>query len=131
MTPKTAIKILIGLLGAIVLFHLCIVLQFIPYEITWGGRLKSLEEMYAFESVSIAINLFMIVVLAMKGGYLKAIVPIKIINIILWVFFALFALNTVGNIIAVTNFEKWFAVLTLACCGLLWVVLKKRPSSNL
>jgi hypothetical protein len=37
----------------------------------------------------------------------------------------LFALNTIGNIFAKTNFEKGFTVVTLATTVLLWIILKK------
>lgn len=37
----------------------------------------------------------------------------------LWVFFILFLLNTVGNLLAKTTFEKWFALVTLLLAGLI------------
>jgi len=108
MKPKTAIKIMLYVLVAVILFHLSIMLKIVPYEITWGGRLKNDSEMYAFETISIVINLFLFLILLIKGKYLKELMPIKIVNITLWVFFLLFVLNTVGNIFAKTNFEKYF-----------------------
>lgn len=125
MNPKQAIKIMCGLLVAVVLFHLSIMLKIIPYEITWGGRLKSDSEMYVFETVSIVVNLFLVFVLLIKGNYLSEIIPMKIVNILLWVFLFLFGLNTIGNIVAETNFEKFFALLTLASVALIWIILKK------
>jgi hypothetical protein len=125
MNPSLAIKIMLWLLVGIVLFHLCIVLKIIPYEITWGGRLKNDSEMYVFESISIAINLLLFLVLLIKGKYLAEIVPMKIVNITLWIFLFLFSLNTVGNIFAETNFEKSFTLVTLAFAVLIWITLKK------
>lgn len=133
MNPRLAIKIMLWLLGAVILFHLCIVLKIIPYEITWGGRLKNDNEMYVFESVSILINFFLCFVLSIKGNYLSEIIPMKIVNIFLWIFLVLFGLNTVGNILAKTNFEKLFALLTLASAILIWIILrkdKKRTHNN-
>lgn len=126
MNPTTAIKIILGLFGAVLIFHFCILLKFIPYEITWGGRLNSDEEMYAFETVSILVNLLLVLLLLIKGGYLKAFIPLKLVNIFLWGFFVLFILNTIGNLFAKTTFEKFFAGLTLAAVILLWIVLKKK-----
>ena len=125
MNPRLAIKIMLVLLVAVVLFHLTIVLKLIPYEITWGGRLKNDTEMYVFESVSILINLFLFFVLLIKGNYLTEIIPMKIANIILWIFLFLFGLNTIGNIYAETNFEKFFTLLTLTSAVLIWIILKK------
>lgn len=124
MTSQQAIKTLLWILTAVLLFHLSIVIKIIPYDITWGGRLKSDQDMYVFESFSIVVNLFLMYLLAVKGGYLKQVFSIKVVNIILWFFFGLFCLNTVGNIFAETNFEKYFTVVTLVTAWLLWKVLK-------
>ncbi len=126
MKSQQAIKILLGILTAVLLFHLCIVFRIIPYEITWGGRLKSDQEMYVFESMSIAINLLFMLVLAIRGNYIKAIIPPKGVHIVLWILFGLFCLNTVGNLFAKTNFERYLTILTLATVWLLWVILRKR-----
>ena len=125
MNSRLAIKIMLWSLLAIVFFHLCILFKIIPYEITWGGRIKNDTEMYVFEVISILINLFLFFILLIKGKYMAAIIPMKIVNIILWVFLFLFGLNTIGNIFAETNFEKSFTVLTLAFVILIWIILKK------
>lgn len=125
MNPRLVINIMLWLLVAVILFHLSILLKIIPYEITWGGRLKNDAEMYVFESISILMNLFLIFVLLIKGNYLKEIIPMKIVNIILWIFLFLFGLNTIGNIFAKTNFEKSFTLLTLTFTILIWIMLKK------
>lgn len=125
MKAKTAIKIMLWLVGAIVLFHLGIVIKIVPYEITWGGRLSNDTEMYVFESISIAMNLILMAALLVKGNYLRARIPMKLVNVVLWVFLLLFGLNTIGNILAKTNFEKCFAIITLAFTFLLWIILRK------
>lgn len=130
MNPKTAIKLMLYFLVAIVLLHLSILLKIVPYEITWGGRLKSDSEMYIFETISIVINLFLGTILLIKGGFIKEIIPMRSVNIILWIFVVLFGLNTIGNIIAETNFEKFFAILTLAFSVLIWIILTKGKKST-
>ena len=122
LSPSTAIKILVGITTAAIFFLLLILVQIIPYDITWGGRLKSDAEMYVFESVSILINGFYIYVLLQKGDFIRQAFSQKAISAILWVFFALFVLNTLGNLVAETNFEKGFAVLTLVNAVLLWII---------
>ena len=112
------------LVAAIMLFHLSIILKIVPYEITWGGRLKNDSEMYVFEMISILINLILGLTLLIKGSYIKQIVSLKIVTITLWIFLILFGLNTIGNVFAKTNFEKIFAVLTLSSSILLWIILK-------
>lgn len=125
MNPTRAIKIMLWLLTSIMLFHLSIVLKVTPYEITWGGRLKNDTEMYVFETISILINVFLFSVLLIKGKYVKEFISPKAVHIILWIFIILFGLNTIGNCLAKTIFEKFFALLTLASAILLWIVLNK------
>lgn len=126
MVSKTAVKIILGLLIGVIIFHLCIIFKIIPYDITWGGKLKNDSEMYVFESISILVNLFLGWMLLMKGEFVKPILASKVVNIVLWVFLVLFILNTIGNLFAETNFEKLFSILTLILSVLIGIVLKKR-----
>lgn len=128
MNPKIAIKTLLSLQIIVLLFHLCIVLKFIPYDITWGGRLQNDADMYFFEALSICIILIFMGILMIKGAYFKTTIHPKIINAILWIFLVLFSLNTVGNIFATTSFEKFFAIITLATSFLIWQTLRKRKA---
>ena len=129
MKNKIAIKIMLGLIVAVIIFHLCILTQIIRYEITWGGRLKSPQEMYIFECISIFINFLLGFVLLMKGGFIKRYFQRSILNIILWIFLLLFVLNTVANVFAETNFEKSFAILTLFSAILIGIILKNKPEN--
>ncbi|OKL39743.1 hypothetical protein [Pontibacter flavimaris] len=125
MDKRVAIKIMLWLIVTITIFHMAILFKVIPYEITWGGRLKSDSEMYVFESISLAINFFLGFVLLIKGEYVKQILPLKIVNTVLWAFLVLFILNTIGNIVAKTDFEKYFAIITLSFSILIWIILDK------
>lgn len=116
---------MLWLVVAITIFHMAILFKVIPYEITWGGRLKSDAEMYVFESISLAINFFLGFILLIKGEYVKPILPLKFVNIVLWAFLVLFILNTIGNMVAKTNFEKYFAIITLSFSILIWITLNK------
>ena len=117
---NNSIKIFLGLIAAVILFHICIIAKVIPYGIAWGGRLTNDTEMYVFETISIFINVFLSWILLMEGNFIKFKFSSKTIHIILWVFFGLFLLNTIGNIFAKTNFEKFFAVLTGLSAILIW-----------
>jgi membrane protease YdiL (CAAX protease family) len=122
---ENSIRILLGILFLVTAFHLCLIVKLIPYSIAWGGRLKSDTEMYLFEAISIFINLFLIALLLIKGNYLKFRVNEKVIHSILWIFFILFILNTIGNILAKTNFEKMFSILTLILALFILNILTK------
>jgi hypothetical protein len=122
---KKMIKTLIVVYSIITVFHSCILLKIIPYDITWGGRLQNDQEMYAFETTSIAINLFLIWILLMKGDFVAYKFPVKVIHFILWIFVVVFALNTVGNIFAKTLLEKAFTLLTLGSALAIGFVLRR------
>ncbi len=124
------IKILTSISIVAILFHILILLKIIPYEITWGGKLKTDEEMYVFETFSILVNLFFIFVLLQKGVFIKSFLGKKTVSIILWIFLAIFVLNTIGNLFAKTTFEKGFAILTLINAILLWVILSPNTQVN-
>jgi hypothetical protein len=126
MSKSLALKLLLGLFIAVIIFHLLIVFQVIPYTIVWAGKLKTIDEMYAFEAASISINVFLVAVLLLKGNYVKHRISDKILNAILLIFVALFALNTIGNLLAESLFEKIvFTPLTLLSSVLIWIVIRK------
>ena len=126
LSAQNAINILLGLLSLVVVFHLLIIIKIIPYNIAWGGRLETDEQMHWFEGLSILINLFLGFILLVKGKYIELGLKEKTLNIVLWIFFTFFILNTVGNLFAKTNFEKLFALLTLAFTFLIWVIIRKK-----
>ena len=130
MKPGTAIKIILSIVVAVTIFHFSILFKIIPYEITWGGRLKTDSEMYVFELISIVINLILGTTLLIKGNYLKQIIRLSVVNIILWIFLILFGLNTIGNLFAETALEKSFSILTLALSILIWIVLKAKDNEH-
>lgn len=127
MKQKTACNIMIAILTAVLLFHFSVLLQIIDFTKVWGGRLKDTQQMYVFETISICLNLFLLFIILQKVNYVKQIFSIKLINIILWVFVFIFALNTIGNLFATNIVEKILGtVLTLVSGYLCWVIVKKQ-----
>lgn len=117
---------MLALLTAVVILHLAIITRLIPHDIVWAGKLKTVAEMYTFEAVSIAVNLFLIALLLLKRRSLQGTTGDKILNMILWLFILLFAANTIGNVMARTLFEKLvFTPLTFLFTLLLWRIVKK------
>ena len=127
MNPKLAIKLMLWLIGAVILLHLAILVKIVPYEVTWGGRLENDAEMYVFEVVSVLTNLFIAVLLLVKGKHLSSFIPMKVVNILLWAFLFIFGMNSLGNMFAETIFEMSLSLLTFIFTYLIWVILKKTP----
>lgn len=102
------------ILSGIVVFHLLVLLRVIPYDIVWGGRLTSEAQMVSFETVSILVNSFMLLVLALRAGVVPVRVPPLVLRLAFGLMAGLFALNTVGNLLSTNSFETWtFTPLTL------------------
>ncbi len=126
MKTKTTIHLILGIIAAVSLMHLLILFGVINYQNAWGGRLKNEQQMYVFETLSLLINLFLVYVLLIKAGYIKGILSGKAIRVVLWIYCLLFALNTIGNLLAVSSFEKMFSLLTLLLCLLIWKVVRDK-----
>ena len=105
---------LLILLSLLLLLHFIILFKIIPYNIIWGGRLKSNNDMYRFEIFSVLINSLFIFVILTQAGFLKINIPMKIITYALWVMAGLFLLNTFGNAVSKNKIERFlFTPLTL------------------
>ena len=131
ISKRIALKLMIGLLSIVLVFHLCVLFEIISYKIVWAGKLKSKEEMYVFEAVSILINFFLIIVLYIKFQNIKKSETNRIINIIIWLFVFLFALNTLGNLFAENLIEQILGtLLTFISATLCWIIVKKKNKRN-
>ncbi|MBE8719363.1 hypothetical protein C4F40_01290 [Sphingobacterium sp. Ka21] len=97
---------LIIILSVFLVFHFLIILKIIPYSIVWSGRLKSDKEMYRFETVSILINLFFLLIILVQSSFLAIDFPRKVMTILLWIMTALFLFNTFGNAISKDRIEQ-------------------------
>ena len=105
---------LIICLSIFLIFHICVLLQIIPYSIVWGGRLKSKTEMYRFETNSILVNLIFIGIILEQAQLLTFGIPQKALTIMLWIMAALFLFNTLGNAVSKNKLEqKLFTPITL------------------
>ena len=123
---KYSIKLFLGLLLAVIIFHILIMLKIIPYDIAWGGRLTNDVEMFVFETISILIILFLTSILLMEDNIIEYKFSDKVRKLFLWAFFAIFVLNTIGNIFAKTTFEKFFAIVTGLSAVLIWSIIMRK-----
>jgi hypothetical protein len=102
---KLAVNAMLILLALVIVFHLLILIQVIPYNIVWAGRLQNVSEMVVFELVSLLINTMLIAVITIKAGYVKSRISPTVINVLLWFMVIVFSLNTIGNLFSKTSFE--------------------------
>lgn len=115
-----AAKLMLILFGAVVVFHVLVLVQILPYSIVWGGKLNSVEQMRSMETVSICINLFMILVVLLRAKLIRLDLRPLFLQVVMGLMCVLFVLNTLGNILSENTFERLvFTPLTLLsalCC---------------
>ena len=126
MSKKLALISMFFILSAILIFHFLIFTEQIPYDKVWAGKLNSVEEMKSFEAFSILLNVFMLIILGIKYKQLEKGIKNKIIDMFVWVFTVIFALNTIGNLFSKSMTELIFGTfLTLTSSILCFVIVKK------
>ena len=108
LTQKQAIIISIILLVMVLIFHVLVLTETIPYTIVWAGKIRSIEEMRRFEIISICVNSFMILIFLLRANYVQNRKLTKILNGVIWLLVVIFSLNTVGNLFAKSKFELYF-----------------------
>jgi hypothetical protein len=133
LTLKLAANGILVITAATLIFHFLILFGIIPFENTWGGRLESREQMFVFESVSIIITIILMIAVAIRIGYLSWNLQPIYLKIFFWILTFVFALNTLGNIFADNDFEKFIATpLTLVLAVFCWKLATSTtyPSPN-
>ncbi|MFZ6022527.1 MAG: hypothetical protein ACOYT9_03605 [Patescibacteria group bacterium] len=112
MNLKTAKSILVSINVIALVYHALIVTRVVDFVNVWGGQLQTVVQMYTFETISIAIQmllLWFILSFKIEKGVGN--------RFYIYLFFSLallMLLNTIGNVFAKTDFERFiFAPLTL------------------
>lgn len=127
MKKKTALTIMFCILGALLVLHVLIITEQIPYDKVWAGKLNSVEEMRYFETFSILLNAFMLVVLFLKRNLLQKGKSNRVIDILIWIFVGFFTLNTLGNLFAKSTIELVLGTLvTLVSATLCFLIVRKK-----
>ena len=129
MTKNRGVKVGLLIIFVVTVIFQCFVLcGIVPFQNVWGGRLKTEEEMLKFETASVVINFIFILVIMVKSGFWKLKISPKIIAIILWIMTILFVLNTIGNLFAVNNLEKYIATPITFLLGILCFTLAREKA---
>lgn len=107
-------NILIGLFGLLFIFHFLVLAGIVPHDIVWAGKINNRADLIKMETISIVILIFASLVVALRMNYISLGINTTIIRIGVWILFAFFVLNTIGNLTAVNPIEKYgFGLLTI------------------
>lgn len=122
---------LLVLLLISLIFHLLIMTKIIPFDIIWGGKIKDASQMLLYETVSIIINILMILVIALDAKIIKSRMPHRLIKAFVLIMFVIFSLNTIGNFTSVNQFEKnIFTPLTFLLASLCFILFFNKDRSG-
>lgn len=132
LTSRQASYIILAISIVAILYHLLVMTSVIDYTAIWGGRLKSYDEMIVFESVSVTLQSVLIFALLIKQRVIQFSVSLKVVNLILWFYLIVFALNTFANLAAINIWERIIGTfLTALLTFLLWTVLRDKKHKRL
>ncbi|MGB3585577.1 MAG: hypothetical protein WBA23_03500 [Tunicatimonas sp.] len=118
--PNLVGNVLLILLALLVVFHLLVIIGIVPYGIVWAGKINSRVHLLRMESISLVVLALAIVLVALRMKYLTFLNYPAVVNGGMWLLFAFFLLNTLGNLTAKSPIEKYgFGTLTIVmslCC---------------
>jgi hypothetical protein len=114
---KLAVQLTQVLFGLLILFHLAVILgilifDVVPIDFLWGGRMESKDQLLNFEIFSLVLITFCLFIVLIRSEQIRIPSLMGVAKVGLWILFSLFVLNTVGNLLAKTTFEKSFAIIT-------------------
>ncbi|MCU0438830.1 MAG: hypothetical protein MUC49_13100 [Raineya sp.] len=117
------------------LFHFAVIIgiilfDYVPVDYLWGGRMQTKEELLVFEIISLTIMGICSFVVLVHAGKIKMPRLRGFATIVLWILVVLFVLNTAGNIVAKTTFEKFFTIVTAISAILCLRMAIEKPSQN-
>ena len=114
---NTAILASLFILGILALIHIAILIgilffDYVPIDFLWGGQMKTRVQLLNFEIVSLLTSVFFAFLLVIRSKWLNQPKLLKVTRVAMWVAFTFFLLNTIGNVLAKTKFERMFAIVS-------------------
>ena len=114
---QLASRLSIILFGLLILFHTLVILGITLFnwellDYLWGGRIETREQLLGFELISLLMMIVCLFLVLIRSGRIRLASLMGVAKAGLWVLFVLFLLNTAGNLLAETLFEKLFALIT-------------------
>jgi hypothetical protein len=123
------------LFGLLILFHLSIIMgmvlfDYTPIDFLWGGRMETREQLLGFEIISLSVMVLCFLIVLIRAERIRIPALMGVARISLWILSVLFLVNTLGNILANTAFEKFFAIITAILVILCLRLALETPTKN-
>jgi hypothetical protein len=104
--PRAAANALLVGCGALVVFHILMLLRVFPADIAWGGRAGAEGSLVFLETVGLVLTVLFGAVVAARAGYIGSRLPRGAVQVAMWIVLGYFALNTAGNLASVSSVER-------------------------
>jgi hypothetical protein len=135
ITYQQATRWSVFLFSFFAVFHFSIIIgiiffNYVPIDYLWGGRMQTKEELLVFEIISMTIMGICLWVVLVHAGKIKMPRLRGFVTVVLWILVVLFVLNTAGNIVAKTTFEKFFTIVTAISAILCLRMAIEKPSQS-
>jgi hypothetical protein len=105
LSPLNSLTVLIVLFALVLVFHLCVLAGLVPQQYVWGGRITSREDLIQKEAVSLLLNAAMLLLCFRQRMLLRAGRSSILLRIVFGLMAVLFAINTLGNLMAEQSLE--------------------------
>lgn len=95
---KLAANVLLGALGALIIFHLLVLTGLITPSMVWGGQIETSSQIVTMEIAAVIVSALMMLMIAIRVGYIHAPKLAGFTQTAMWVIFVFLLLNTAGNL---------------------------------
>jgi len=103
---RIAGKLLLVLLSLLIVFHVLVILDVLPYDQTWGGSIEDKSQVIVFEGLAIVLTFVFILMVSIKLDYLKIKRLQKVADIAIWAMGGFFVISLIGNLLARGAMER-------------------------
>ena len=134
ITEHAAIAAIASALAVFLILHVLIMLGALPFDMVWGGRLRTRADMLRLESFSLGFTVLLLVITGIRAGYIRIHIHPTVLRVAFGLMSLLFLLNTLGNATSQSRFEQLlFTPLTiiLAICSMRLALYKPTEASGL
>jgi len=106
LTPQQAAQSILYILGALIVFHLTVIVGLVPGSFVWGDQIPQ-ESILPMELIAIVMTVSFGLFILIKMRYLKDNRSAKVVNIGLWIIALIFLINVVTNLISKVSVENF------------------------
>lgn len=115
ISVKLAGSVLLIALALLAILHVLILFKVVPSGIVWGGQIGgSPGNLVVLETIALLVTLLFALIVAVKAGFVRTTRLKRAAGPGMWLVFAYFALNTIGNLASGVSTERLlFAPITI------------------